>query len=485
MYGRTSSLISDQSADVDLAESKSHPVVHLSVATIEHETLNEMLEDETIRRGNSHTDPTEDYQKSTGSISAQSQQQRSSGSIEVPSSVSSSPSDGPSSVSASLSVGCLCVARSIESGLTGSRILSVPFTSITSTSPQRSIETDNECTSLDNSVHIFESYLEGTRTTSGIWTKTRRLVISYKSSHLDMRICKSLWLPLADIQYACQGTQVILRWSDCDQIKEQRQGDSNLIYSRVYEPEKPNNEVNIVFNDAMAAQKFIYVVTHAESDTAIPWRRLGTPHTQELRVFRVQKMHPNHYVLHVSKLNGNHVQSKLFIQQTDSILDIWTHPLASTAERALSVRFCGRVSTPNYYSNVIDKPSDDESLIAKCSKAVLVFSKYQLDFALAPNTDNAGLPTSKSICFSSCTEDTLMISRLTGNPRLFDKLDDPLSRFWCKSLCAGRVQERLRLRRCHSLGTQSRRIHRLCPGISTCLSSERPQERLPVENRYQ
>ncbi|KAF1927015.1 uncharacterized protein M421DRAFT_6573 [Didymella exigua CBS 183.55] len=230
--------------------------------------------------------------------------------------------------------------------------------------------------------------------TSGIWHKTRRLVISDKPSQVEVQRCNSFWLPLADIQYACRGTQVMLQWSDCNQTKEQRLGDSNLTYSRVYKPETPNNKVEIVFRDVVAAQAFIDVVTRANSGSSILWRRLGTPLTQELRLYKVQQK-PSHFIVHVSVPTvpgGDIVQSKLFIQQTDSILDIWTHSLVP-GERTLSVRFCGRVSTPNYSSDVNDKPSDDTATVARCSKAMLVFSEYKLDFPLISDTDGIGLPT--------------------------------------------------------------------------------------------
>lgn len=290
------------------------------------------------------------------------------------------------------------MARPVETGMTGAQILSIPFISVISLRAERTTEIDAECTSFENTVRVLESYMQGTTTTSGIWFKTRRLVISDRPSQFEARSCKSFWLPLADVQYACQDTQVTLQWSDCNQTKEQRVGDYNLIYSWIYRPETPNNEVTINFQDAKAAQMFIYVVTHANANSSIVWRRLGTPLTQELRLYKVDQF-PSHYVIHASTPTtpgANTVQSRLFIQQTDSILDIWTSSLVPTADRTLSLRFCGRVSRPNYTSDINDRPSNNPATVARCAKASLVFSEYQLDFALDPDMNGIGLPTGQS-----------------------------------------------------------------------------------------
>jgi hypothetical protein len=483
-----------------------HRSLHLSGTDIECATTHDSSRDASIEVTRSHTRPgkpsppsnefqdvlsnvadvsevpilgqspqTDHYHHSTRSSSAQSQPNQSLESIDVPPSTTlTSSDDGPSSVSPRGLVGCLCVPRSIESGSAESQLFSAPFTTIRTDTWPRTAEQDFGCTSLYSRVYLFESYLPRMRNSSAVWTKTRRLVISDVPIHLGMRRCKSLWVPLADIQYTCDGREVTLRWSDCDQRKEQRSGDSNLTYSRVYQPKDPNIKVSIVFSNAEAAQRLIYVVTHAELDETISWERFGTAHVQELRGFQV-KTTPNYCVLHVSQRKGIGVESKLFIQRTPSILDVWTHPLTSVLgpPNIISLRFCSLVSTPHYYSNVIDAPSDDNSVIAECSKADLVFSEYRLDFSLTQNTDAAGVPNGNIACFLDYTEEVLNMPRFTEHPRVLNSLDDSLSRFRCQSLCAACNRKRLRLCRSHSLGAQSSCKHRHLSATGTCFSQKR------------
>jgi hypothetical protein len=131
-------------------------------------------------------------------------------------------------------------------------------------------------------------------------------------------------------------------------------------------------------------------------NAAILWRRIGTPSTQELRVFKAAQA-PIHYVLHVSRPKGHEITSKMFIQQTNPVFDIWTHPLASVAGCGLSVRFCGRVSTPHYHSDVVDKPSDDKRAIGRCARSSLVFDAYTLTWPPSPDTGSFKLSTGKSV----------------------------------------------------------------------------------------
>jgi hypothetical protein len=338
----------------------------------------------------------ENYCESTDSRSAPSHHQRSSGSIVVPSSISSSPPDGPSSRSVGSSFGCLCMARPSKTGSVESCVLDIPVAFVSKITPQDTIEVDAQCTSLNNRLRLFESFLEGNAATSGIWNKTRRLVISDKPDRTGVQTCRSFWVPLADLQYTCYGTEVLLRWSDCNQKKETRLGDSNLTFSRIYVPTAPNNELRMTFQDSVAVQKFIYFATHVDLNAAILWRRIGTPSTQELRVFKAAQA-PIHYVLHVSRPKGHEITSKMFIQQTNPVFDIWTHPLASVAGCGLSVRFCGRVSTPHYHSDVVDKPSDDKRAIGRCARSSLVFDAYTLTWPPSPDTGSFKLSTGKSV----------------------------------------------------------------------------------------
>lgn len=404
---------------------------------------------------------------------------QSSDSIKVRSSLSSSPPDGPSIGPRGLPIGCLCMAQPSEMGSIESSVLDIPLVSTSKITPQDTMHIDTECTSLNNTLRLFEGFLQGDATTSGIWNKTRRLVISDKPGRTDVRICKSMWLPLADLQYTCYGTEVVLRWSDCNQKRKTRLGDSNLTFSRVYTPLAPNNEVHITFRDNAAVQRFIYCITHADLDTAILWRRIGTPSTQELRVFKARQK-PTHYVLHVSKPKGHEIASKMFIQEANPVFDIWSHLSPVAAGCGLSIRFCGEVSTPNYLSSVVDKPSDDESVIGRCARSTLVFDTYTLTFPPNPETGAFKLSTGVSSDLSSLCK-SLTITRIYRDTLLHDRLDHTVLCIRRQGDRVRHTQQGLRRIRCDYLAMQSRQPERIYKRFGPRFPPHRLKDGLRVE----
>ncbi|KAF3052365.1 hypothetical protein E8E11_010931 [Didymella keratinophila] len=156
-------------------------------------------------------------------------------------------------------------------------------------------------------------------------------------------------------------------------------------------PERPNNEITVIFRDETTAQIFLRTVTHAISDASLQWQTVGLPHMQELRAIKAQQS-PAHFIVHISAWKGNETASTMFILWQDPIFDLHTHCRPPKTERTLMTRFCGRVSTPRYLSNVTNRPSDDKTVVATCSRADLVFSEYKLELSLGQDIDELGLP---------------------------------------------------------------------------------------------
>jgi hypothetical protein len=239
-----------------------------------------------------------------------------------------------------------------------------------------------ECFS-GNTLELFESYLEGKNENSGIWFKTRRLVISNRSNDPEICGCYSLWLPITDIRYTTYDMRVILEWSDCNHLCEERSGDSDLIFGYKYQPKKPNNTITVHFSDVAAATSFIAVVIRADLNPRFQERSIVLSGFQELYAYEVPE-HQNgrHYVVHVSTKEGDRDELKLFIHRPNAKLDVEINRRISGAESMLSVKFCGKVSTPNYISNITAKPSIEQGTEVKCEKAGLVYTEYRLEFSL-------------------------------------------------------------------------------------------------------
>jgi hypothetical protein len=176
---------------------------------------------------------------------------------------------------------------------------------------------------------------------------------------------------------------VALEWSDCNHPCEERSGDSNLIFSYKYQPKKPNNNITVEFSDTDAAKSFIAVVIRADLSPRFQKRSVVLSGFQELYAFEVPE-HQNgkHYVVHVSTKEGDRNEMKLFIHRPDARIDVEINRRVPGVESMLSVRFCGKVSTPNYISNITEKPSIEKSNEVKCEKAELVYTEYRLESPL-------------------------------------------------------------------------------------------------------
>jgi hypothetical protein len=235
----------------------------------------------------------------------------------------------------------------------------------------------------ENTLQVFESYLEGKNVDSGIWFKTRRLVISYGSNDPEINGCYSFWLPITDIRYKTHDRRVILEWSDCNHLCKERSGDSDLIFGYKYQPKKPNNKITVQFSDAAAAKDFVAIVTRADQKSRFQERSVVLSELQELYAYEVPE-HRNgkHYVVHVSTKEGDRDEMKLFIHRPNARLDVEINRRGSGADPMLSVKFCGKVSTPNYISNITERPSIEQGTKVECERAELVYTEYRLESSL-------------------------------------------------------------------------------------------------------
>ena len=108
-------------------------------------------------------------------------------------------------------------------------------------------ETDKE---LECSLQVFETLLEQT------WRRTRRLELSRSAADNNSSLKTSLWLPLADIKLrSLSENEVLMEWSDCNQIHRYKTGDHGRFEDRVYK-RTPNNQIKLRFRDPGDVENF-------------------------------------------------------------------------------------------------------------------------------------------------------------------------------------------------------------------------------------
>lgn len=90
---------------------------------------------------------------------------------------------------------------------------------------------------------------------SECWKTQRRLVIT---SALDATRpwCSSYWIPISKVRVTGEGRDVELHWSDCNQLERKNNGYHGYDISLVYNPDSPNVNVNLQFQDIEAASEF-------------------------------------------------------------------------------------------------------------------------------------------------------------------------------------------------------------------------------------
>ena len=75
---------------------------------------------------------------------------------------------------------------------------------------------------------------------------TRRLVLS-SSARAAQPWCTTYFLPLSKVQIKGNGAQLTVKWSDCGQKISDTRGAFNEVISYVYDEERPNWCLGLVF----------------------------------------------------------------------------------------------------------------------------------------------------------------------------------------------------------------------------------------------
>lgn len=88
-----------------------------------------------------------------------------------------------------------------------------------------------------------------------LYRTTRRLVFLC-SEDAGTAERREFWMPFADTSVVRRGAQVIISWSDCNQLESLRTVDGLTPYSRVYKRLKPNNALSIHFENVFYAREF-------------------------------------------------------------------------------------------------------------------------------------------------------------------------------------------------------------------------------------
>ncbi|KAF2265059.1 kinase-like protein [Lojkania enalia] len=299
---------------------------------------------------------------------------------------------------ASFEVRCFCASQADER-----HIFNGAFVSCDVDPTVPTVETCPRCEMSEDRIQVYESPEDISNSNTSmpmIWWVTRRLVISYLSGSPELRRCSSFWLPLADLQYTLIGTEVVLWWSDCNQMTGRQSGNYGQHYDWLYNAKQPNNTLTLRFSDRNDAQIFIDSVRLPYQDgvTVRHRRRTEVSASQEVEVFDIGRTGVRNYRVAVLTTDFNSRNySKLFIQWPELDLDIRIRD-AEVNRFANSPDFwmmldLHNVSTPTYHSDVRGEPAVDEDKVARFSKALQL--KTSLAVAI-PMGMKHGLPAPPS-----------------------------------------------------------------------------------------
>ncbi|KAF2202977.1 hypothetical protein GQ43DRAFT_470393 [Delitschia confertaspora ATCC 74209] len=283
------------------------------------------------------------------------------------------PSFGPMAVppAATFPLKCSCFARENEI-----LIFNEPYLSLPSGPPASNPQ---KCESSENRIQIYETRPVDPNISQGdglldqtmpkIWWVTRRLVIS----HLQV------WLPLADLFFTITGSEVTLRWSDCNQISE-KSVNYSLHYDWEYVADNPNQSLDLSFNETADAQRFVDCVRFPAQNgvTVRNERKIDLSEIQEVRVYdvgrrsREGKMLDYPIFVVTNRTKSNTQSSKLYIQwsEIDLKMDIkdLSYDSAQSDDCSLELTI-KKIATPTYLSDVRGAPSQDFAEVAQFKEA--------------------------------------------------------------------------------------------------------------------
>lgn len=281
-------------------------------------------------------------------------------------------------------VKCACALRSKENHIFNASFASCDFDTSIPT-----IEPPKECEVGENKIQIYETLPEDPSKANTqmpmIWWITRRLVISYLSGNPGIRRCSSFWVPLADLQFTSSGTEVILHWSDCNQITKKRSGNYRRFYDWLYNPKQPNNSLTIRFHNTNDVEQFLDVIRLPFEDgiTVKNKREVKISQSEALHILDIGRRGVRNYrAATLTRWNDTLARSKLYIQWPELDLDI--HILKVSQSKAMEeYQLCVQlhnVSTPTYHSDVRELPAPQHDRVARFSEALIIKDSFAATF---------------------------------------------------------------------------------------------------------
>ncbi|KAJ4361190.1 hypothetical protein N0V95_002071 [Ascochyta clinopodiicola] len=231
---------------------------------------------------------------------------------------------------------------------------------------------------------IYESYLETDQNPSDIWLRTRRLVISINFERPGYQRCSDIWLPLADLCFTQNKTNLTIQWSDCTRWTKRSTGNYDFDCDQAYIPETPNREITISFHDMASAQRFVetlrilYVDAKSQNQKELSIGDQGL-HISDMR----QGEHVRYRVVSLTSREGQSVSSKLFVHKPIIDFNILTTLDPVTSEEQTTIEF-DKVRSPHYISSVVRKPNQDSTKVGRCAGVKLKMSAYKVRLPPGP-----------------------------------------------------------------------------------------------------
>jgi hypothetical protein len=264
---------------------------------------------------------------------------------------------------------CNCVPRTKER-----LILCVPNVHLPIEAKRPTMEMTENCGLHQDMLSVYESHSGPDSQKSKIWHKTRRLVVSYKHESHSQRICSSFWLPLTDVKFVVESMSLTMSWSDCNQWNLGPTVNNKQSWDCIYDSEKPNNEIVLLFAEAGIAKvvETDLCTIYSELDGVKKWRMVDIVGQQRLQVVENQTIGYRLACLDTYESPFENT-FRAFIHWSSLDLDI------QIGSDVTVIRF-NQVSTPHYYSDINNEPWKDESKIARYSGSALVLSGYSMTF---------------------------------------------------------------------------------------------------------
>jgi hypothetical protein len=268
---------------------------------------------------------------------------------------------------------CNCVARTNRNRGKERLILCLPIVGLLIKAKQPTMETSEKCGLDKDMLYLYESHSEKSK----IWFRTRRLVVSYKHESHSQWTCSSFWLPLTDINFVVEDMSLALGWSDCNQWNPGPTVNNKQSWDCIYDSEKPNNEIVLVFAEAGIAKvvETDLCTIYSELDRVKEWRMVDIVGQQRLLVADLTDNETINYRLACLATYELPFKSnfRAFILWSNLDLDI------QIKSDVMFIRF-DQVSTPHYYSQIKNEPWKDESKIGQCTESALVLGGYSITF---------------------------------------------------------------------------------------------------------